>query len=192
MFNEGISSSTEKYRFLTGFWPREELSDYYKMTERCERSYNSLKNFFINRDNQLAAILDKVPVWNECTNFNKIFSTAVSFAKSPEQDRIKFFLAYLMPFSIKDKIREHYNESLEIFKRKGQAIWNAHKENALIPKQVNYDKLQQFERNHFKFNKNYHKQCRPNHQQDFDLRDNNSSYNYNYRQHNQDRDNFKP
>ena len=35
MFNEGISSNTEKYRFLIGFWPREELSDYYKMTERC-------------------------------------------------------------------------------------------------------------------------------------------------------------
>ena len=73
MFNEGISSNTEKYRFLTGFWPRKELSDYYKMTERCK--------------------------------------------KSPEQDRIKFFLPYLMPISIKDKIREHYDESLEVFKR---------------------------------------------------------------------------
>ena len=162
------------------------------MTERCERNYNSLKNFFINRDNQLAEILNKVPVWNECTNFNKIFSTAVSFAKSPEQDRIKIFLAYLMPFSIKDKIREHYNKSLEIFKRKGQATWNAHKENALTPKQVNYDELQQFEQNHHKFNKNHYKQCRPNHQQDFDLRDNGLSYDYNYRQHNQNRYNFKP
>ena len=68
-----------------------------------------------------------------------------------------------MPFSIKDKIREHYDESLEVFKRKGQAIWNAYKENALIPKQVNYDKLQQFEQNHYKFNRNYHKRCPPNH-----------------------------
>ena len=25
IFNEGISSNREKYRFLTGFWPREEL-----------------------------------------------------------------------------------------------------------------------------------------------------------------------
>ena len=47
-----------------------------------------------------------------------------------------------MPFSIKDKIREHCDESLEVFKRKGQAIWNAHKENALVPKQVNYDRQQ--------------------------------------------------
>ena len=62
------------------------------MTEQCERNYNSIKTFFINRDNQLAEILDKVPVWNECTNFNKFFSTAVSFAKIQEQDRIKFFL----------------------------------------------------------------------------------------------------
>ena len=144
MLNENISSNTEKYKFLTGFWPREELSDYYKMTERGERNYSSLRNFFINRDNQLAEILDKIPIWNECTNFNKIFATAVCWAKCPEHYRIKFFLAYLMPFSIKDKIREHFDESLELFKRKGQAIWNAYKENALIPKQVNYDKQQQY------------------------------------------------
>ena len=141
MLNEDISSNSEKYKFLTGFWPREELSDYYKMTERSERNYSSLRNFFINRDNQLTEILDKISIWNGCTNFNKIFSTAVSWAKCPEQDRIKFFLAYLMPFSIKDKIREHFDESLEVFKRKGQAIWNAYKKNALIPKQVNYDRL---------------------------------------------------
>ena len=61
------------------------------MKERCERNYNSLENYFINRDNQFAEVLDKVPVFNEFTNFNKIFSTAVSFAKSPEQDRFKFF-----------------------------------------------------------------------------------------------------
>ena len=32
MFNEGISSNTEEHRFLIGFWLKEELSDYYKMT----------------------------------------------------------------------------------------------------------------------------------------------------------------
>ena len=96
------------------------MSDCYKMTERGERNYSSLRNFFINRDNQLAAILDKIPIWNDCTNFNKIFATAVSWAKCREQDRIKFFLAYLMPFSIKDKIREHFDESLDVFKRKGK------------------------------------------------------------------------
>ena len=51
------------------FWPREKLSDYYKMTERCERNYNSLKNFFINRDNHLAEVLDQVPVWNKSGKF---------------------------------------------------------------------------------------------------------------------------
>ena len=168
------------------------MSDYYKRTKRGERSYSSLKNFFINRDNQLVEILDKVPVWNECTNFNKIIATAVSWAKCLEQDRIKFFLAYLMPFSIKDKIKEHFDESLEVFKRKGQAIWNAYKENALIPKQVNYDRLQQYEQNHYKSKINYHKRVRPNNQQNFHLRDNGINHNYNCRQHNQDRDNFKP
>ena len=82
------------------------------MKERCERNYHSLKNFFIYRDNHLAEILNKIPVWNECTNFNKIFSTAVSLAKCPEQDRIKFFLAYLMPFSINNNIIENFNENI--------------------------------------------------------------------------------
>ena len=190
MLNENISSNTEKYKFLTGFWPREELSDYYKMTERGERNYSSLRNFFINRDNQLAEILDKIPIWDDCTNFNKIFATAVSWAKCPEQDRIKFFLAYLMPFSIKDKIREHFDESLEVFKRKGQPIWNAY--NALMPKQVNYNRLQQYEQSQHRSKINYHKRVRPNYQQNFHFRDNGINHNYNYRQHNQDRDSFKP
>ena len=63
---------------------------------------------------------------------------------------------------------------------------------ALIPKQINYDRLQQNVQNLHKSNINYHKRCCPNHLRDFDLSDNGLSYNYNYLQHNQDRDNFKP
>ena len=37
-----------------------------------------------------------------------------------------------MPYLITDKVREHFDESLEVFKRKGQVIWNAYNENALI------------------------------------------------------------
>ena len=44
-----------------------------------------------------------------------------------------------MPFPTKDKISKYFDESLEIFERRGQAIWNAHKEKALKPKQVKYD-----------------------------------------------------
>ena len=63
---------------------------------------------------------------------------------------------------------------------------------ALIPKQINYDRLQQNVQNLHKSNINYHKRCCPNHLRDFDLSDNGLSYNYNYLQHNQDRDNLKP
>ena len=45
--------------------------------ERCERDYCSFNLFFIHMENQLAEILDKVRVCNECTNFDKIFSKAV-------------------------------------------------------------------------------------------------------------------
>ena len=82
------------------------------MTERCEGNNSSFKIFLINRDNQLAAILDKILIWNKCTNLSKIFATAVSWAKCPEQDRIKFFLAYLMPFSINNNIIENFNENI--------------------------------------------------------------------------------
>ena len=91
MINEGISSNSEKYRFLIGFWSREELSDYYKIIATCERNYCSLKCFLIKTDNQMAEVLDKIPIYNGCTNFNKIYSTAVSWAKGPEQDRVEFF-----------------------------------------------------------------------------------------------------
>ena len=167
------------------------MSDYHKMTERCEINYSSLRNLFINKHNQLAKLLDKILFCIGRTNINKLFSTAVSCANCPEQDRIKSFLAYLMPFPIKDKIREYFDESLEVFKRKGQAIWNAHKENALKHEQVNYDRLQQYEKNHYKSKRNYYKRGRPNHQQNFHLRDNGLNNNDNHRQHNQDRDNVK-
>ena len=70
-------------------------------------------------------------------------------------------------------------------------MWNVYKENTLIPKQVNYDRLQQYEQNHYKSKINYHKRVRPNNQQNFYLRDNGINHNYDYRQHNQDRDSFK-
>ena len=63
--------------------------------------------------------------------------------------------------------------------------------NAIIPKQVNYDRLQQYEQNQYKSKINYHKRGRPNHQQNFHLRDNCINHNYNFCQHNQERDNVE-
>ena len=41
MFNEDISSNTQKYRFLIGFWSREELLEYYKIKNDVkEITYN--------------------------------------------------------------------------------------------------------------------------------------------------------
>ena len=97
-----------------------------------------------------------------------------------------------MTFLIKDKTREHFDESLEVLKRKRQAIWNDHKENALLLKQANYDRLQQYKINYFKSKINCHKRGRPNHQKSFLLRDNNFNHNYNYRQHNLDKEIVKP
>ena len=36
LHDESIVSDLEKYNYLIGFWPKEELSDYYKITERSE------------------------------------------------------------------------------------------------------------------------------------------------------------
>ena len=91
------------------------------MVDRNARNYNSLRIFCVNRDNDLTEILHEVPQWKVSTYFNNIFSTATKWAKYPEEDRIKLFLAYLMPSSIKGKITEHYDET-KVFRRKGQAI----------------------------------------------------------------------
>ena len=118
LHGEGIVNDLEKYNYLIGFWPRVDISDYYKMSERSKRNYSSLKNFCLNRDNELPEILDKIPIWETKTTFNQIFSTATKWAKCPEEDRIKFFLAYLMPSSIKSKIKEYYDAELDVFRRK--------------------------------------------------------------------------
>ena len=185
LYDEGIFSDIEKYRYLKGFWPREEVSDYFKSVERGERNYSSLRKFCLHRDNQFTEILDKIPLWEISTNFNKIFSTATTWAKCPEEDRIKFFLAYLMPYSIRDKIKEHFDENLKVFRKKGQAIWNAHKENLLKSKQVNYDRLQPYEQNHYRTRKNYHKRDVSNYQKDNDF-----SHNYDYQQQSQYKNNI--
>ena len=53
---------------------------------------------------------------------------------------IKFFLAFLMPSSIKCKIKEYYVETIELYEEKG--IWNSYKEGALEPAiPVNYHVL---------------------------------------------------
>ena len=96
-----------------------------------------------------------------------------------------------MPFSIKDKIREHCDESLEVFKRKGQAIWNAHKKtHYYLNKLITIDS--KYEQNYYKSNRNYYKRCHPNHQQIFHSRNNELSFNYYCGEHNQDTGNFKP
>ena len=84
------------------------------MTKRYKENNIFLKKLFYQLDNQLAAILDKTLILNRCTNLKKIFATAVSWAKCPEQDRIKFFLADLMPFFIKDKIREYLKKRTKV------------------------------------------------------------------------------
>ena len=59
-----------------------------------------------------------------------------------------------MPSSIKGKIKEQYDEGLEVFRRKGQLIWNAYKEDALQPiSSVNYDKTRRSEQNQGKTKK---------------------------------------
>ena len=60
-----------------------------------------------------------------------------------------------MPSAIKSKIKEYYDADLDVFRRKSQAIWNAHKESALQTSQVNYNRLHKPGQNHYTFRKNY-------------------------------------
>ena len=184
LYDENVISDLEKYNYLIGFWPREDISDYYKIIERGERNYNSLRNFCLHRDNELTEILDKIPTWETKTTFNQIFSTATKWAKCPEDDRIKFFLAYLMPSAIKSKMKEYYDADLDVFRRKSQAIWNAHKESALQTSQVNYNRLHKPVQNHYSFRKNYQGRFRAEPQQESYQGHNNTNNNYNHQNRN--------
>ena len=68
LYHEGIFNEDEKYNYLIGLWPREEVSDYYRMIDRNARNYDSLRKFCISRDNVLTEILDEVPQWKVSTH----------------------------------------------------------------------------------------------------------------------------
>ena len=192
LYDENVISDLEKYNYLIGFWPREDISDYYKIIERGDRNYNSLKNFCLHRDNELTEILDKIPTWETNTTFNQIYSTATKWAKCPEDDRIKFFLAYLMPSTIKSKIKEYYDANLDVFRRKSQAIWNAHKESALQSSQVNYNRLHRPGQNRYNSRKNYQGRYRSEPQQESYQRNNNINNSNNYQHRNRNNMNNNP
>ena len=87
-----------------------------------------------------------------------------------------------MPSSIKSKTKEYYDAELDVFRRKSQAIWNAHKESALQSRQVNYNRLHRSEYNHYTKKNNYQGRNRSNPQQEPYQRNNNSNNNPGHQQ----------
>ena len=75
----------------------------------------------------------------------------------------RFFLANLMPTSIKEKIKEHLNETFKVFRRKGHFIWKAHVAESLqLGTPVSYNRNRRSEPTAYKnkniyynYNRNY-------------------------------------
>ena len=87
-----------------------------------------------------------------------------------------------MPSSIKSKIKEYYDADLDVFRRKSQAIWNAHKESALQSNQVNYNRYHRPD--HYTKKNNYQRRMRSNPQQESYPRNNNTNNNLGHQQQN--------
>ena len=177
-----------KYNILVEKWPREDVTNYYKLIDRNNRNFHSFCDFCVNRDDSLSDILSKKPQYDGSTPFGVFLAEATKWARSDENDRIKYFCWQLAPDALKLKIRENFNESYENFRKKVQAIWNCQDEKPL-PNPVNYDRTQRndqtqsnkyprrynnrnFEHKNNGFNRNNY-----NHNRNYNNYNNNNSYN---------------
>ena len=161
-----IHDDNSKYNILVEKWPREDVSNYYKLFDRDNRNFHTFCEFCVNRDDSLSDILSKIPQYDASTQFGVFLADVTKYAESCKADRIKFFVWYLAPNSLKLKIRENFNESYDIFKKRTQAIWNNQDEKPLA-NPVNYDRTQHNDRTQNGYTRKYNNRNYAHKNQDF-------------------------
>ena len=155
-----------KYNILVEKWPREDVSNYYKLFDRDNRNFHTFCDFCVNRDDSLSDILSKIPQYDASTPFGVFLADATKYAESCKADRTKFFCWHLAPNSLKLKIRENFNESYDIFKKRTQAIWNNQDEKSLT-NPVSYDRTQRNDRTQNDYTRKYNNRNYAHKNQDF-------------------------
>ena len=161
-----IHDDHSRYNILVEKWPREDVSNYYKLVDRNNRNFHTFCDFCVNRDNSLSDILSKTPQYDSSTPFGVFMAEATKYARSDENDRIKYFCWQLAPDALKLKIRENFTESYDIFKKKTQATWNNQDEKSLT-NPVSYDRTQRNDRTQNGYTRKYNNRNYAHKNQDF-------------------------
>ena len=137
-----INDDNTKYNILIERLSTIDVQNYYKLVYREERNYTTFSNYCENRDNHLAEVLGKPPKYDTSTPFSVYLADATKWAESNKHDLIKFFAFYLAPKSIKDKVKENFDESYEIFVKQIRRSWNNRQEEFSETYPVNFDNTQ--------------------------------------------------
>ena len=170
-----IQDETTRYHILVGNWPPTDVSNYYKLTSPEQRNYYSFRDYCEKRDDPLTDVLEKVPAYNSSTPFGVFLAEATKWARSDENDRIKFFCYHIAPNPLKSKIRENFGESYEIFRRNIQAMWGCLDEIVpLVNNSVNYDWTRRNEQTQKRYTRRYNNHNHANRNQNNHNYDRNS------------------
>ena len=148
----GITSEMEKFEILQRIWPRSDIIDFVE-THDEDRTYSSLVNFLQGKGSKLPRILGASPSWPEPVQFQDLFLAAKQWAKSKEEDRIKYFMHRHAPNNLKNKIKECFGLEYNEFIRRTEFICDI-EEQRVFENAKNFS----YEPQRFKHNKRYYKQ----------------------------------
>ena len=117
----GITDDTEKFEILQRIWPRPDIIDFFEAYDE-DRTYFNLFKFLEGKGSKLPKILGPHPTWEGPVKFQNLYLSAKKWAKSNEQDRIKYFMYVHAPDKLKKKIKENFGLSYEEFLRHTESI----------------------------------------------------------------------
>ena len=194
-----VTNDRTKYNIIVGKWVPDEVSQYYGLTNPEDRNFQTFKEFCEKRDNLLTPILSKPPVHTSKTPFSVYLTEATEWAYAKEDDRVKFFLYYHAPVSLKSRIEEYFLEDLSQFKRRVQSIWSRQDDDYYARnQQVNYDRSRRNQNQRVSRRRNNGRDNFPdqnyiddgNYDQSFDNRNQDHGNNGNYTQNSNNRNRY--
>ena len=145
----GITSDIEKFEILQRIWPRPDILDFVEAYDE-ERTYFNLYKFLQGKGSKLPCILGANPSWQGPVKFQNLYLSAKKWAKSKEEDRIKYFMYVHAPKNLKNKIKECFGLDYDEFIRRTELLCD-------IEQQRVFERAKKFsyEPQRFKYNKRY-------------------------------------
>ena len=123
----GITSDIEKFEILQRIWPRQDILDFVEAYDE-ERTYFNLYKFLQGKGSKLPCILGANPSWQGPVKFQNLYLSAKKWAKSKEEDRIKYFMYVHAPNNLKNKIKEGFGLDYDEFIKRTELLCNIEKQ----------------------------------------------------------------